>query len=143
MTLLCMGARFKCLYCFKIPWFYLNLCLHFYLYGCLLYGFLCWKMNIIAEWYLKCIFEHLNFTYDAVNVNCLFILCIIMIWTYLLYPEQVNNYSFFEIFSLYIHYLMFSDILYICTWFYILGFLLLSKKQTLNYEVPKPCYLVV
>ena len=33
----------------------------FYLYGCFLYEFLCWKMNVIPEICLKCIFEHLNF----------------------------------------------------------------------------------
>ena len=87
MNLLSMGSRVKAVYCFNVLWLCLNLCLHFYLYGCLLYGCLCWKMHIIADRCLKCIFEHLDFTYDAVNVNCLFILCISMLWNYLLYPE--------------------------------------------------------
>ena len=114
MTLLCMGARFKYLYYFKIPWFYLNLCLHFYLYGCL-----CWKVNIIVDRCLKCIFEHLDFTYDGVNINYLFLLCIIMIWAYLLYVALL----FFLLNLVIIHSL--SDVLTIF-YFYVHDFVFLD-----------------
>ena len=114
MTLLCMGARFKSLYCFNIPWFYLNLCMHFYLYGCL-----CWKVNIIVDRCLKCIFEHLDFTYDVVNIKYLFLLCIIMIWAYLLYVALL----FFLLNLVIIHSL--SDVLTIF-YFYVHEFVFLD-----------------
>ena len=119
MSLLSLRARFKSLYCFNTSWFYLNLCLHFYLYGCLLYGCVCWKVNIIVDRYLKCIFEHLDFTYDGVNINYLFLLCIIMIWAYLLYVALL----FFLLNLVIIHSL--SDVLTIF-YFYVHDFVFLD-----------------
>ena len=128
-----------------ILWFCLNLCLHFYLYGCLLYRCLCWQVDITAKWCLKCIFEHLDiYIWYSKWTICLF--CVYIILTYLLYPEQMNCYSLFKILSLYICYLMFSDLCFYVHVFIFLTFILLSikkQKQFLISEVPEPWYLVV